>query len=110
MPQPKSKVPLPDLRLLGRRRDISIQSLVLIVIIVVVVIVITTVVIIMVEFCGGLGLRLLSQNLYSRRQYQRPPYTVLSYSSSSELTIVDTTAIAYRQNLVFLLGLGWHNM
>ena len=60
-------VPLPNSRPLKRRRDSNIEPLVLINIIVMVATVEVIVVVLMGEFCGGLWLRPLSQDLFSPR-------------------------------------------
>jgi len=67
MPQSKSKVLLLNARLLQRRKDSNIEVLILIGITGAAVIVIAIVVVMMGEFCGGLWLRPLSQDLFWAR-------------------------------------------
>ena len=64
MPQSKSKVRLLGARLLQRGKDSNIKALIVIDITVAAVIVTATVVVMMDEFCGGLWLRPLSQDIY----------------------------------------------
>ena len=104
----KIKGPITRSQASGEKEGHKYTGLSMVVIIVVVVIVISTVVVIMLEFCGGVGVAPVVSELILAAGIR--DHRIPCYSSSSELTIVGPTAIAYRQNLVLLLGLGWYNM
>ena len=106
MPQSKSKVLLLNARLVQRGKDSNINALILIGITVAAVIVIAIVVVMMGEFCRGLLLPPLSQDLFSARVYRPLQFFALVTKtlSTAAIPITQISALTTAAAITAMVG------